>query len=245
LQKIIDAPIRKVARASHLWKHRIERLHSPDPVVCIHYGKGHDSKCYWDLYREMRPKWIQKKGKAITEPTSSHPSTLLGQRAPVECPDIILRHVSTSRKWILAVSRGQPIIIIFDWTIEVGYVTSDVVRRLGMLTTPLPHTKTIGTEDGTLHGLATSVYIMSFIVGGQFNDIFTLNIIPLDMGEVALGNVYLTSWQGYMNDEMSGVDLRNSWIVDFWSGRVIHHVPGDSHESSNSCVPRDHPYPNA
>ncbi|KAH9315564.1 hypothetical protein KI387_024191, partial [Taxus chinensis] len=73
------------------------------------------------------------------------------------------------------------------------YVTSDVVHQLGLPTTPLPHTKTVVTEDGTLHGVFTSYYILSFIIGRRVSNNITLDIIPLEMDEVVLGNFCLTA----------------------------------------------------
>ncbi|KAH9332066.1 hypothetical protein KI387_004174, partial [Taxus chinensis] len=95
------------------------------------------------------------------------------------------------------------------------YVTVDVVHRLGLPMTPLPHTKTVGTEDGTLHGVSTSYCIVSFTAGRRVSENITLDIIHLEMDEMVLGNFYLTTRQGYMIDDRSGVELRlrHNWRI--------------------------------
>ncbi|KAH9296714.1 hypothetical protein KI387_044742, partial [Taxus chinensis] len=144
--------------------------------------------------------------------------------------------MGASRQNIPVISRGKPVTIILDWTIEVGYVTMDVVRRLRLTTMPLPHAKTVGTEDGVLHGLALRFYTMSFIFGGSFTDIVTLDIVPLEVGEVALGNFYLAAQKGYMTDDRNGVELRlhHNWIVEFEMGRVIHFAPTHNISATSS-----------
>ncbi|KAH9301086.1 hypothetical protein KI387_012669, partial [Taxus chinensis] len=120
LQRSLDAPLRKVAESSQLQKRHLERQSSPNSVMCRHCGKGHNTKQCWKLYPDRRPKWMQKKGKAIARPNTNQSVAPLGQRAPVDHPDIIVRHVISSRQCIPMIARGQLVILIFDWTIKVG-----------------------------------------------------------------------------------------------------------------------------
>jgi len=193
------------------WKERKENAVQKDKPSCTRCKKGgHDDEHCWSLHPELKSKEFDgKKKKTIAaiqkdlgldlgDETTSTTTCIKGKNSEASTSNSAqsIDNEENGRKrhelfHIRVISKHQIIDTLFDSGSQVNLISEAIVKKFGLLTAPHKKPYPLGWLCDKAKLQVTRQCKLRFAFGSTFVDEVELDIVPLDICGIVLGNPYL------------------------------------------------------
>eukprot|EP00253_Pinus_taeda_P020830 PITA_20830 len=198
-------------KRKHKWKERKANVVQNAKPSCTHYkNDGHDDEHCWYLNPELKPKKFDGKKKKTATAIQKDLGSESGDKTTIAATGIQGKNSEASSSnsaqtidseenerrrhelfHIRVISKNQKVDTLFDSGSQVNLISEAIVKKLGLLTTSHNKPYPLGWVCDKAKLQVTRQCKLRFSFGLAFVDDVGLDIVPLDICGIVLGNPYL------------------------------------------------------